>query len=331
MTQIALDELRALALAGTRSFGYSDDDAAIIVDVLMYAQLRGNNQGVVKLVNPGIPMDASATPVTIDRDGACLSVDGGRNHAMVVVTRAVDEVVGAASENGMAAAGIRGLCTSSGAIGFYARRMADAGFIGIVLAGASPTVAPAGSNERLFGTNPLAIAIPGASSPVVLDMATAAMAFFGVVEASIAGRRLPEGIAYDEAGEPTTDPQQALSGSLTTFEAGPKSSGLAFMVQALTGPLVGASYFGLRDVDTNWGGHLVMALDPSRFAFASELQGSVEEMSKRVRASRRIPGVDRIAVPGELGDERATAAVAAGTVEVEDNLLAGLRKIASGP
>src|SRR4051812_36048858 len=89
--KVSVKELRDITRRAILSYGYSEADAAVILDVLMYAQLRGNNQGVVKLIGPGIPKDPSARPVRHDQEGPTSAlIDGGNNHAMVVVTHAVD-------------------------------------------------------------------------------------------------------------------------------------------------------------------------------------------------------------------------------------------------
>ena len=71
-----------------------------------------------------------------------------------------------------------------------------------MFAGSSETVSAFGSYEAIFGTNPMAFGIPYQDDALVLDMATASMAYFGVIEASTAGKSLPENIAYDKDGNP---------------------------------------------------------------------------------------------------------------------------------
>jgi L-2-hydroxycarboxylate dehydrogenase (NAD+) len=327
--RIGLEELERLAKRAVLTFGYSDTEASMILDVLMYAQLRGNNQGIVKLIGPGIPKDPAAAPISIQKETPVSAlVDGGNNHAMVVVSHAVEMALGKARAHGIGLVGVNHLSTSSGAIGCYARRIAGENMIGIVFAGSSPVVAAEGSFEPMFGTNPLAIAVPSESDPVVLDMATAAMAFYGVIEAKTAGRDLPPDVALDEDGQPTIDPAEALKGALRTFDRGVKGSGLSFMVQALTGPLIGASFVGIGDVAGNWGGHLIIALDPELFGGVAALREGVGAMARKVKAAKRLPGVNEILLPGERGDRQAKSAQRQGHIEIEDNLYRELRKVA---
>jgi L-2-hydroxycarboxylate dehydrogenase (NAD+) len=245
---------------------------------------------------------------------------------MLVVNHAVDVALRKAGETGIGLAGVHHLNTSSGAIGYYARRIADGGMIGIIFAGASPAVAIEGSYEPLFGTNPLAIAIPAQDNPVVLDLATAAMSKFGVIEAKTAGRDLPPNTAYDSEGRPTVDPAEALKGALRTFDAGAKSSGLSFMIEALTGPLIGASFVGTGDVKGNWAGHLVIAINPALFRGEVALREGMSTMAGKVKGSKRLPGVDEVLLPGERGDRMTESSRSRGEMEIEDNLYAELEK-----
>lgn len=330
--KVSLNEFEDVVRGTIAGYGYSEPEVETIHAVLMYAQLRGNNQGVVKLIGPGIPRDPNAgTPsITFETDVSAL-VDGARNHAMVVVSHAVDVALAKASQRGVAIVGVNQLNTSSGAIGYYARRIAEKGLVGIVFASAPPTVAPEGSYEPTFGTNPLAIAVPSTSGPVVLDMATAAMALYGVIEAKTAGRMLPPDTAYDSTGRPTTDPDAALKGALRTFDRAPKGSGLSFMVQALAGPLVGAAFAGIGDVAGNWGGHLIITIDPELLGPGDRMSIGIADMVQKVRSAAPLPGVESVAVPSELGDRRARTATDAGEIEIEDNLYGQLRQISSAP
>jgi len=240
---------------------------------------------------------------------------------MVVVSHATGIAVRKARDRGIAIVGVNHINTSSGALGYYARLIAQAGLVGFVFAEASEMVAPEGSHERVLGTNPLAIGMPSDGGPLVLDLATSAMAYYGVIEARTAGRRLPDGAAFDKDRKPTTDPGDVIDGgALRTFDGGPKSSGLSLMVQALAGPLVGAAFAGIGDMAANAAGHLIMAFDPDLLGGRDALKSNVARLVTRVKGAKRLPGVDEILVPGERGDRATRRALAADEVEIEDNL-----------
>ncbi|TLN10385.1 hypothetical protein FDZ71_09270, partial [bacterium] len=99
--EISLNELEDLTTRAVRSFGYSAEETRTIVAVLLYAQLRGNNQGIAKLVGKGIPRDPAAGEIVIEKETPLsVRINGNRNHAMVVVQRAVEQVVAKARVNG---------------------------------------------------------------------------------------------------------------------------------------------------------------------------------------------------------------------------------------
>lgn len=171
-------------------YGYDEEQASLILEVLMYAQLRGNNQGVVKLIGAGMPKDAGARPIVKETTLSVL-INGNRNHGMVVLALATERAIEKARRNGFGIAGTHNTAPSTGALGYYANRIAGEGLVGFVFAGSPERVCMHGSYEPIFGTNPMAISIPTESEPLVLDMATSAMAFYGLIEAKTADQSIP--------------------------------------------------------------------------------------------------------------------------------------------
>lgn len=181
--------------------------------VLLYAQLRGNNQGIIKITTGGMNRSAAAGPILVERETRLSALINGNNQAgMLVLHRAMTMAVEKAKSAGFGIVGTNHTCTSTGALGFYAEQVAKQGLIGIVLAQSPEFVAPHGAKQAVFGTNPIAIGIPAEQGPVVMDMATAAYAWFGLLEAKTAGRPIPGDVALNAQGQPTTDPNEVLSG-----------------------------------------------------------------------------------------------------------------------
>ena len=329
--RISLQTLRDVTKQAILHYGYTEVEAATILEVLLYAQLRGNNQGVVKLIGNGIPKSPTASEPTREKEtklSALINAHG--THAMVAINAATDLAIEKAKEHGMGIVGVNHITTSSGAIGYYAKKIAESGFIGFVFAGSMESVAAEGSFEALFGTNPLAVGIPTEHEPLVLDMATSAMAYYGVVEANTAGRLLPKGIAFDKNGNETIQPKDVLDGgALRTFDQGPKGSGLSMIVQALTGPLVNSYFTGIGDVANNWGGHLLLAFDPELLGGLESVRTGVTQMIAKVKGTKKMPGVEEIFVPGERGNQQTAEVIASGEIEIEDNLYAALQKVVS--
>jgi|Deesub1362A_J573_1020465.scaffolds.fasta_scaffold01242_9 LDH2 family malate/lactate/ureidoglycolate dehydrogenase len=95
-------------------------------------------------------------------------------------------------------------------LAYYTKKIAEEGFIGFVCTNAVARVAPWGGAERVFGTNPLSYAFPVDDEPIVFDIATSATAGFKLRLASLRGERIPEGMALDKDGNPTTDPKKSV-------------------------------------------------------------------------------------------------------------------------
>lgn len=328
--KIKLADLQNLVHRALIKYGFNEDQAKEIAEVMLYAQMRGNNQGVVKLIGAGYHNNATGDIEIIKETKVSALLDAHQNAAMVAVNKGVRLASEKAKEHGISVVGIRGIATSSGALGYYVKKMAEDGLIGFVFAGSLNMVAAVGSYEPIFGTNPFAIGIPGKTKPVVLDMATAAMAYYGVIEANTAGKKLPEGMAYDKNGAPTTEPAAVMDGgALRTFGDSYKSSHLSFMVQALTGPLVGAAFMGVGDGATDSSGHLIIAIDPEVLNGLDSLQEHIDVMVQTVKNSKKLPGVAEILMPSEHGDRIADAVLQSGEIEVEDNLYSELQKAAN--
>ena len=325
---VPIRELVETTRRAIKTYGYDDDETRVLLDVMMYAQLRGNNQGIIKVTTKGIARDPACVPVRREHEttlSACL--DGGKNAGMVVLHEAMEIASEKAKAHGFGICGTNNTSTSTGALGYYAETLADRGLLGIVLAVSPEFVAPAGAIEPIFGTNPVGVGIPTANGPVVLDMATSAYSFFGLLEARTAGKKIPKGVAIDAKGNVTEDPNAAIDGgAIKTFDGGYKSSNLALVVELLAGPLVGAAVSD-KMATKNWG-NLIVAIDPNLLG-QEDFQRRAAEVTSRVKAAKKAPGVDEILLPGERGDAFAARAKAAGAVDVEPNLWNGLQELAA--
>ena len=326
--KIKITELETLVKKALKGYGYRPDEVETIKEVLLYAQLRGNNQGVVKLIGSGIPKAKNAGEIKITKETKLSALlDGSHNQGMVVMKKAVVMALEKAKEHGFGMGGTFNTASSTGAIGYYADKIAREGLIGFVFAGSPETVNTHGSYQPIFGTNPLAIGVPTENDPVVLDMATAAMAYYGLIEAKTAGRTIPEGIAYDSEGKITTDPAKAMDGAIRPFDKSYKGAGLAMMVEILTGPLVAASFTGVGDTANSWG-NLIFVIDPEMLVDRKAFGKQVGQMVEKVKSTKKMPGVEEIYVPGEKGNKLAKDRKNKGEIEVEDNLYEGLKKAA---
>ena len=326
--RVSLSELRQTTDRALRAYGYDEGERRVLSEVLLYAQLRGNNQGVIKLIGAGIPRDPASGPMRILKETALSArLDGARQHGMLVLDRAVDIALEKAGAAGFGLVGCHNSNTSTGAIGYFASRIAAAGLIGIVASSSSGSVAFHGSSQALLGTNPLAFGIPAEGGALVLDMSTSAIARYGVLEAQTAGEQLPAGVALDERGQPTRDPGAALRGAILPF-GGYKGAALSLMVEVLAGPLAGAGAAGVGDAKRDWG-NLALALDPGLLVERADFQREVAQLAAALKAGERLAGVEAILLPGERGAAIRAGAEAAGELEIEDNLWRELQAVAA--
>jgi len=328
---VALDELRRLNRQALTLAGFQEDEIKPMLDILLYAQLRGNLQSIVQFAGPGMPKDPEAgEPRVIKETPLSALLDGNRNAGMVVMHRAMGLALEKAVAQGFGMVGTRNTCQATAAIGYYVRHLAVSGFIGLAFSGSGKKVAHFGSYQPIYGTNPLAVGLPTLEEPIVLDMATSALPFFKLVAASMLGQPLPAGVALDATGQDTTDPRAALSGALRSMDRSPKGSGLGLLVEALTGPLVGAAFANVGDTDHNWG-NLILSINPELLVGLGEFQRQMTALREAVKSCSRLPGVKEIFLPGERSDQRAAIALQSGYLEIDGQLFRRFREKITGP
>jgi L-2-hydroxycarboxylate dehydrogenase (NAD+) len=323
--KVKVTDLQSQVLSGVSKLGYEGRDAQIISDVLLYAQLRGNNQGITKIATGGVPKAADVQKYEVIKQNKCGALVSG-GHAMVATQNAVDLATKLADEHGVGIVGSNHTFTSSGAIGYFARQVAEAGYIGVACVGTPPFVAPFGSAEPKLGTNPLSYSFPTANGSVVFDTATAAMAFFGVMEYKLKGEPLPEGVGFDSDGNPTTDAAKALDGSVGTF-AGHKGFGLSVFVQLLAGPFVEAAFIGQNK--ERGAGTFILAIDPALLVDKAQYMKEASELVEAVKSAKPLAG-QSVLMPGERGDHLAKQATESNEIEIADAIWKELTDFVSG-
>ncbi len=190
-----------------------------------------------------------------------------------------------------------------GLSGYYAEKAAKKGLIAFCFTNAPPAIAPHGAKKTLFGTNPICFAAPtGTKIPFVLDTSISMINRGKIRRAQKLGIRIPYGVALDKKGKPTTDPNKALEG-LQLPIAGFKGSGLAWMVDILSGVLTGSNHGGkVKDPFDDFSGpqnigHLFIVFNPN--LFEKNYTKRMKENIKRVKKLPKLKGVKKIYYPGE--------------------------------
>ena len=321
-----IDLIRSSLHRALMKIGHQEDDAQIISDVILYAELRSNNQGMIKLVAGALHPNTSTQDMTIDFEMPISArINGHQRIGMVVVNKATNLAIEKARTCGMAIVGCSGYASATGALGYWAKKITDEGFIGIVMSQCPEMVAPHGSYEAIFGTNPIAIGVPTRPRAQILDMATSAIAYYGIKMAEQLGESIPGDVAYDANGQPTTNPTDALKGAIRVFDRSYKGSHLALMVELLAGAFTGAAMEN-KSAAQNWGS-LVIAIDPNVMGNKEEFLASAELMCARVKNAKMLPGekATTIYLPGERGDQVEQANLEAGTIDIDEDLFKKLQ------
>ena len=305
------DALRAFCEEVFLSCGMLRGDASIVADSLVQANLRGvDSHGVARvgiyvkrlemgLVNP-------RPNVEVVREGAgTLLVDGDNGMGQVVGVRALDLGLDKAGESGGVSVGVR-RSNHYGAGAYYVQRAVAQDTIAFAYSNAPPTMAPWGGVDPYVGTNPYAYGVPaGEHRPIVLDMATSIVARGKIILAAQRGEPIPEGWAIDEQGNPTTDAQEALQGSVLPF-GGPKGYALSLMIDIMAGALTGAG-FGPRinSLYDNFDepqdvGAFFQLIDIGQFTDSTTFKARVDRMIEEIKSSRRAEGTEELVLPGEI-------------------------------
>ena len=323
MERFPVTLIRQQAAEVLRAWGMPEAPAERTAAIMVDADLRGiDSHGIsmlpsyaTKLAAGGLRIDAMSEVVHDDgRAVAVIDAHAGLGH--VVAEQAMDLASDRARSFGVGMVVVRN-SHHFGAAGYYARRAAENGLIGVVTTSAATmTQAPTGGVERRLGTNPMAFAAPSASGPpFVLDMSTTVVAVNKVKTYALAGTRLPADWVADDTGHPVHDSAEALdllrnstSGGLvplggpSTLTAGHKGYGLAMMVQILSCGLSGAGQPGGRSPDDV--GHMTLAIDPAAFGTAVDTPGYVADLADLMHATTPLDPSTAVMVAGEP-EERA--------------------------
>ncbi|HSX42627.1 MAG TPA: Ldh family oxidoreductase [Candidatus Saccharimonadales bacterium] len=320
--KISLTELRQKVLKTFAQKGFNETDAGRIADVLLWADMSGvKPMGLAKMIGSEPVQDEKATaPVETVRDtklSRLINAHGAP--APLVCQQATDVAIQKAKEHGFGTVGVNNTHCSSAALAYYVDRIAKENLIGIMMSRAGGSVAPFGSADPLFGTDPMAFGFPTNDEPILFDMATSPVTWTGLVLAKVRGEQLPENIAIDGEGNPTTDPAKALEGAMFPFDHGYKGSGLGMVVEILAGPLVASAYCDFKNAETY--GNVIMAIDPELFVNIADFKANCSDMIGIVKASRKQKGVDEIRLPGERARQAYREAEKTGMVDVDETIL----------
>jgi LDH2 family malate/lactate/ureidoglycolate dehydrogenase len=312
---LSVADARALGERAMRGIGYDAEEARILTDHVIDAALCGYEySGLPKLLNVADSprFKAPRGPMNVVKDtGVSVLFDGGNQSGMLGMYYATRAVIDRATAHGWALVGVNNLWMS-GRSAYYVDMAARAGLIGIHTVAAPPMVAPFGGAKAALGTNPIAFGFPMEGDPLVIDLGTSAFMGTDLQFRERLGLPLPDGVAIDERGRPTTDAAAARRGALLPF-GGHKGFALALAMHALG---VSAEYLFIA-----FKPDLFMPLDDYRRALAAEIAA--------IKATPRQPGVDEIRIPGERAHRERARLMREG-IEIDQRIHDALTALAEG-
>ena len=319
-------QLEEFTAAAMMALGLPSEDAATVATLMVQADMQGSDgHGVIRLapyakriLAGGINLKPNIKVVQERTAMALVDGDNGMGH--LVMKKATELAIHKARTAGIAWVGSR-LSNHAGPASLYARMALQHDMIGLYFAvGNANHLPPWGGLDMLLSTNPIAAAIPTLNEvPVVLDMATTVAAYGKVKAKAQRGEMMPEGWMIDRQGKPLLDPTKSEEGFLLPI-GGYKGYGLSLIVGILAGTLNGAA-MGRQVIDFNKDfstttntGQAIAIIDPSAFGDISEFKQNVDTLVRELRGSERMPGVDRIWLPGEQSHEKRLSNEAHGIV-----------------
>ncbi|MGV6874311.1 Ldh family oxidoreductase [Pseudochelatococcus sp. B33] len=314
--QITFADARRLAVEVLTTHGMPADHAGIVADHLIDAAAAGHAFAGLPRILALIGHLRDHPPggeITVHRKGPHSAIiDGGGVNGYVTSLMAVDEAIALARDTGVGVVGVRNTWFS-GRLAYYVERAARQGLIAFHTADTMARVAPSGGIDRIFGTNPMAFAFPCQGDPLVVDFGTAKVTWGEVLLRRKLGRPLEPESAVDAAGLSTQDPAAALAGAFLPWGEH-RGSGLALVVQVLA-ILCGGKIVAEDVADS---GFFFLVIDPELLMPLEQFRAGVADLVTRIEASRPMPGVERVRVPGRTSIGRRAEAEARGTIEVDD-------------
>jgi ureidoglycolate dehydrogenase (NAD+) len=287
------------------ALGARESDAAGVADGLVWANLRGGDgHGVSRLprylqmIEHG-EIDTKAQPRLIHDRPASFVIDSGHGFGPPVCMQAAALAVERTKTAGVCYGMVR-MTTHTGAIGRYAQWIAEQNCAAVIM-GAGPTLmAYHGTRVASLSTSPIAIAVPSGNGPIVLDMATSAIANGKILQSRNTGQPLPEGTVLTADGEPTTDPNKAET--LLPL-GGPKGSGLGLMFELLASVLAAAPIqaraLGPEQRTRHTGNTAMFAIDIETFRPLADFTNDADTLTTLLKALPRQAGFGEITMPGE--------------------------------
>ena len=305
MPQLSITELDRLVTRALENAGASPAMAQATAAALVAAEaeaLSGHGLSRVALycqhLKEGRARGDAVPRLVREKGGTCL-IDAGGGLAFEAAAMAAQEAIARAKKHGIAFVGVRN-SHHFGAAAYHLAPMAHAGLIGFAFTNSPAAINAWGGKRPFFGTNPIAAVFPRRDkTPIIIDLSLTEVVRGKIMLYAKEGQLIPLGWALDRNGQPTTDPQAALTGSLAAI-GGVKGTMLALMVELLCVALTGAAFSFENDSYFEPGGkpdigHALLAIDPTALAGADTYYTRVETLVESLLQDEgvRLPGARR--------------------------------------
>ena len=329
-----LTEFAAAVYAGA---GMPEADARLVAGTLVQADLWGHqSHGVLRLgwyldrVRNKVMNPVTKPEFAVDA-GAVALIDGHDGVGHVLTVLATREAVKRAKAHGIGVVGVRN-SNHFGTCMYYTLMGAREGCVMLLTSNGGPAMAPWGGRKKIIGTNPWSVAAPaGRRAPFVVDMANTGVARGKIYLARNKRLPIPLGWAINSAGEPTTDPQEAIDGIILPM-AEHKGYAIAAMVDMLSGVLTGSGFLSAVHSPYNTAeksncGHLMIAMNVAAFQPLAEFNKRMERFIAEIKSVPLAKGYDEVFYPGEIEAGNDARNRKEGLL-FPDDTLADLRRIA---
>ena len=321
---VDFDTMEKFMVKVFQEVGIKEQDAKICAEVLITSDKRGiDSHGIGRLKPIYIDRirEGVINPVTVVetiKEGPTTAVlDGHNGMGQVVAKQAMEMAIEKAATYGLGMVAVRN-SNHYGIAGYYALMAAEKGMIGITGTNARPSIAPTFGIENMLGTNPLTFGLPSDDEfPFVLDCATSITQRGKIEVYGREGKELPEGWVIGEDGKPRTDTVKVLVdlvnggaalaplGGIGEELGGYKGYGYATVVEILSAALQGGAFLGALSGMKDGQkvpyqlGHFFIAINVEAFTSLEEFKKTTGDILRDLRASKRMPGADRIYTAGE--------------------------------
>lgn len=317
--KISIDDLRTKVI-WTLGNNMSPDEAAIVAEYFLRAEMSGYvTQGLIKMMwTEPIQHIVAEWPIKVEMETEISQLINAHKYpAPLVASIWTDIAIQKAKKSWFAIVGIRNTFSSNGVQWYYVEKIAQQDLIWIMCSRSPAAVHWFWSIEPLFWTNPIWFWFPTTTSPLVFDMATAAMTWYWLVLAKAKWERIDVDMARNALWQETTDPEQAMQWSLHPFDRSYKGAGLSMMIEILTWPLLWWAWIDNQTFQEEWWS-VIIAINPSILIDVDLFKYNCTDLIHKIKNSKSNTD---IRLPWERGRKEYEKCLSLWFIDVDESIL----------